>query len=218
MGATTSTQIWQIIINANGLPENREMRTSADGQPHFFDQNTKTTSWTDPSTSQNQSLALPPASPRTSARSIKVQSPASTLCSSCSELFRGTRHEKALGGACPYPVPGNQTLLKLESSAENGCHLCYLCLGQLNSQEKSLLEGCSKINYGFWRDAGALGIAFEYHFPNSDHGQRKPYLTKSFLCQPKISRLQFNPQPCSFQVDCSCRSREISRQRSAYGH
>jgi len=65
-------------------------------------------------------------------------------------------------------------------------------LGQLNSQEKSSLEGCSRINYGFWRDAGGLGITSEYHFPNSDHGQRKSYLTKSFLCQPKISRLQFD--------------------------
>jgi hypothetical protein len=215
MGATTSTQI---ITNANGLPEGWEMRTSADGRPYFVKYNTQITSWTNPSTSQNQSLALRPAPPRTSTRSIKVQSSASTLCSSCSELFRGTRQEIALGVACPYPVPGNQTLLELESSAKNGCHLCYLRLGQLGGGEKSLLEGCSKINYGFGRDALGLGITFEYHFPNSDHGQRKPYLTQSFFCQPKISRLQFGPHLCSFQVDCSCRSREISRQRSACSH
>jgi hypothetical protein len=161
----------------------------ANRRPYFLNHSTKTTSWTHPSALQNQSLTLRPSSSNNSAGSNQVESPTSSLCSSCSELFRGKRQEKALGVACPYPVPRNQTLLQVESSANEGCHLCHLRWGQLDSRERGLLEGCTRINYGFWHDAGGLGLAFGYHYPNRDHGQKKGYLTKSVLCLTKTRRL-----------------------------
>lgn len=105
------------------------------------------------------------------------------LCSFCEKLFTGTRKDKPLGITGEYPT--NQTLLEVELSAQNGCHLCFIRMENLSTHERAELQGCVQIQFGFWTDKWGLGLAFEYFYPVDPAIKRKkPCLSKDILLVP----------------------------------
>lgn len=113
---------------------------------------------------------------------IKVPSDGySNLCQTCTSMFQGERKDKPLGVTATQPL--NQTLQELESSAENGCHLCYIRWHDLSPAERLALTGCEKVTFGFWKSRVGDGIAFEYFYAQLQV-QPKPCLTKSVMLKP----------------------------------
>jgi hypothetical protein len=106
----------------------------------------------------------------------------SNLCQTCSSIFRGNRKDKPLGVTGRHPL--NQTLQELQSSAENGCHLCYIRWNDLSAADKLALRGCVKVNFGFWESRVGNGLAFEYFYAIQPLEERTPCLTRSLLFKP----------------------------------
>jgi hypothetical protein len=104
----------------------------------------------------------------------------SRLCQACRSIFQGQRKDKPLGVTATHPFP--QTLQELQSSAEQGCHLCYIRWHDLPPADRKALEGCSRVTFGFWQSSIGDGIAFEYFYSRPQGG--KSCLTKSVLIKP----------------------------------
>ncbi|CZR67858.1 uncharacterized protein PAC_17757 [Phialocephala subalpina] len=105
----------------------------------------------------------------------------STLCQPCASIFRSQYKDKPLGVTATHNFP--QTVEQLQSSAESGCHLCYIRWDDLTPKDREALRGCAKITYGFWKSKIGNGIAFEYFYPTPP-ATGKPYLTVSVLFKP----------------------------------
>lgn len=104
-----------------------------------------------------------------------------TSAKTCRSIFQGNRKTMPLGVTAPHPL--NQTLKELQSSAENGCHLCFLRWHDLSPAERLALTGCEKVTFGFWESRVGDGIAFDYFYAQPQ-GKPKLCLTKSVLFKP----------------------------------
>lgn len=104
-----------------------------------------------------------------------------SLCQTCRSIFEGQRKDKPLGVTAAHPF--KQTFQELQSSAEQGCHLCYIRWQDLSPADRVALQGCIKVTFGFWQSSVGDGIAFEYFYPRLSKDGNS-CLTKSVILKP----------------------------------